>query len=146
MGRNLPEVESLRRRERIVAGLRAGKSLNTIGREMGVNPGSVYWLLKKYNLDVAALSPDGKRVHGNSKAVRSRRPTTTAERLAMRKTQYNLGSKTERWQTADPAQFPDDIITEAQRLLNCDRAHAAWVLSCPSGGNAHGWRGGSAIG
>lgn len=146
MGRNLPEVESLRRRERIVSGLRSGKSLNSIGREMGINPGSVYWMLKKYNLDVVALSPRGKRVHGNSKAAKAPRPTTTAGRLAMRKMQYNLGSKSERWQVADPAQFPDDIITEARRMLGCDSRHAAWVLSCPQGGNAHGWRGGSAIG
>lgn len=75
------------------------------------------------------------------------RPTTTAGRLAARQTTYNLGNKTDDWQTADPAQFPDDIITEAHRVLKCDQRHAAWLLSCPFGGNAYGVRkGGGSIG
>ena len=78
------------------------------------------------------------------------RPTTTAARLAARKTEYNV-TTSEPWQKADPAQFPDDIITEAQRMLRCSPQHAAWVLSCPKDFNPQhrsriGNRGGSAIG
>lgn len=146
MCKPISRAEDTRRKNALVNGIKAGKSLQAIARELAINPGSVHWILKKHRIDVLALSPNGKRVHGNCKGLRAPRPTTTAGRLAARQTTYNLGSKTEDWQTADPSQFPDDIITEAQRMLKCDQRHAAWLLSCPKGGNASGWRGGSAIG
>lgn len=110
-----------------------------IAKELGVSRAAVSIFMSYHGIK----SKHGK---GWPKGRPRSRPTTTAGRLAARQTTYNLGSKTETWQTADPNQFPDDIITEAQRMLRCDQRHAAWLLSCPRGGNAHGWRGGSAIG
>lgn len=109
-----------------------------IAKELGVTVAAITNFMSYHGI---------KAAHGRGRKKQgTKRPTTTAGRLAARQTTYNLGSKTETWQTADPSQFPDDIITEAQRMLKCDQRHAAWLLSCPRGGNAHGWRGGSAIG
>lgn len=188
MPKHLSEEASVNRRDAIIAGLKAGKTLFAISQEMRLNAGSVYWIVKKYGLDpktgtvqirkhniltdeeharrrdkMAALLAKGlsaKEVadkvgmaygtvhhflkkYGLSGKVK--RPTTTSGRLAVRKHVYQYGG-IEKWQVADPNQFPDDIITEAVRMIGCDRQHAAWVLSCPWGGNAHGWRGGAAIG
>lgn len=106
-------------------------SQSDIGAKLGISQGAVAYFIARH-------------VHKRYK------PTTTAERLAIRKTVYGYGG-IEPWQKADPNQFPDDIITEAVAKIGCSREHAAWVLSCPKDDNpvrrsAIGHRGGSAIG
>lgn len=50
------------------------------------------------------------------------------------------------WQVADPSAHEPELIARAMQMLGCTAQRAAWLLSCPRGGKAHGWRGGAAIG
>lgn len=47
--------------------------------------------------------------------------------------------------TADPCELTDEekVLADKMRI---PRERMAYLLKCPRGGNAHGWRGGSAIG
>lgn len=52
-------------------------------------------------------------------------------------------------QAHDTPTMPPDIDEDALRralIAGIEPARLHWLLSCPRGGNAHGWRGGSAIG
>ena len=50
-----------------------------------------------------------------------------------------------KWQNADPSGLTPDQLDQAMRL-GIKPSRYAWLLLCPRGGNAVGWRGGNTIG
>lgn len=45
-----------------------------------------------------------------------------------------------------PLSITEEAVERTIAILGCTRERALFVLSCPMGGKAHGWRGGAAIG
>ena len=50
-----------------------------------------------------------------------------------------------RWQNADPSGLTADQLDHALRM-GIKPSRYAWLLTCPKGGNAVGWKGGNSIG